>query len=149
MRLSRCIVAAVLALAGAGACRRIPRGLEVERHSGAVVAGQLVEDIGIETLGGVFTPLLARGRQVPCDVTETFGTAADNQDNVQIRLFRGVAGLARDATPLGRFTIDNLPKRPRGEVVVAVTFAFTADGTLVIRASERSGHAVSLRRSDG
>ena len=107
-----------------------------------------MEDIGIETLGGVFTPLLARGRSVPCDVSETFATAADNQDNVQIRLFRGEAALARDATPLGRFTVENLPKRPRGEVNVDVTVAATSDGSIVINAKERSGHPVTIRRSD-
>lgn len=147
--LSRWMVIAGLAVASVSGCRRAHVGVEVERRSPAIAGGQLAEDIGIETLGGVFTPLLDRGRPVPCDVTETFSTAADNQDNVQIRLFRGAAALARDATPLGRFTVENLPKRPRGEVNVDVTIGATAEGTILIRARERSGHPVTLRRSDG
>jgi len=135
-------------LLGASGCRRVSAGVEVERNSPAIARGQLVEDLGLETIGGVFTPLLARGRQVPCEVTNTFGTAADNQTNIQIRLVRGTAGVARDCTPLGHFTVEGLPQRSRGVARVAITLAATAEGTIVLDAKPLSGRPVTLRRSD-
>ena len=56
-------------------------------------------------------------------MTETFSTAADNQVEIEIRPFRGVAKLARDTKPLGRFVVTGLPRAPRGTLNVAVTFA--------------------------
>jgi molecular chaperone DnaK (HSP70) len=140
-------MAAVLAVAIP--CLAAPVELEVEKDSKAVEGGRLVQDIGIETLGGVFTPLLARGLPTPCEVTETFSTAADNQDQVQVRLFRGTAKLTKDATVVGRVRIEGLPKRPRGKVNVSVTFTVTAQGSIGISATERGGHPVCLRRDDG
>ena len=136
----------LLALAVAASCRSPAATLELERQTPAVARGQLVEDLGIETLGGVFTPLLTSGRTLPCEITETFSTAADNQEHVEVRLFRGKAKLARDATLVGRFVIEGLPKLPRGTPNVAVTFAVTADGAVVVTAREKSGHAVRLHR---
>jgi molecular chaperone DnaK len=121
--------------------------IKVEGRSLAVAGGRLVEDVGIETLGGVFTPLLERGRAVPCEVTETFTTAADNQVEVEIRLFRGVAKLARDAKALGRFAVTGLPRAPRGTLHVAVTFAVASDGTITLAARDKSGRPVQIRRA--
>jgi molecular chaperone DnaK len=140
-----CLLLAIAMVMGCSS----PSVLEVEKRTPAVEHGQLVEDIGLETLGGVFTPLLPRGQSVPCEVTETFSTAADNQEQVEVRLFRGIAELARDAKPIGRFVVEGLPKRPRGTVIVAITFSVTADAAIVIAAREQTGHAVRLRRSDG
>ena len=143
------LVLVILALAAAAGCRSSAAALELEKQSPAVANGHLVEDIGIETLGGVFTPLLARGQAVPCEITETFSTAADNQEHIEVRLFRGNTKLARDATLVSRFVVEGLPKVPRGAVNVAVTFLVTADGDVKVAAREKSGHAVRLRRSDG
>jgi molecular chaperone DnaK (HSP70) len=123
--------------------------VSVESRSPAAAKGRLVEDIGIETLGGVFTPLLEHGRTIPCEVTETFSTAADNQFEIEIRPFRGVAKLAREAKPLGRFVVGGLPRGPRGTVMVAVTFAVSADGTITLAAKEKAGRPIHLRRRDG
>jgi len=123
--------------------------VSVETRSPAATKGRLVEDIGIETLGGVFTPLLERGRPIPCEVTETFSTAADNQLEIEIRPLRGVAKLAREAKPLGRFVVGGLPRAPRGTVIVAVTFAVSADGTITLAAKEKAGRPIHLRRRDG
>ena len=139
----------VLALAAASSCRSPAATLELDPRTPAVAQGQLIEDLGIETLGGVFTPLLTRGQSLPCEMTETFSTAADDQEHVEIRLFRGSAKLARDATLVGRFVIEGLPKLPRGVSLVAVTFSVAADGAVVVTAREKSGHRVTLRRSDG
>ena len=126
-----------------------PALLELERHSPAVRGGRLVEDVGLETLGGVFTPLLQRNQTVPVEKTETFSTAADNQDQIEIRLFRGVETIARANALVGRFVIAGLPKLPRGTVKVAVTFSIAADGTITVTARERSGQPGRLRRRGG
>ena len=139
----------VLAVAVVAACRSSAAALELEKQSPAAAQGRLIQDLGIETLGGVFTPLLTSGQTLPCEITETFSTAADNQEHVEVRLFRGKAKLARDATLIGRFVIEGLPKLPRGTPMVAVTFSVTANGTVRVTAREKSGHPVRLRRSDG
>jgi hypothetical protein len=115
---------------------RVSAVLELEKHTPAVEHGRLVENIGIDTLGGVFTPLLTRGQSVPCEVTETFGMFKDNQDRIQVRLFRGTSKLVEESTLIGRFTIEGLPKRPRGTVQVAVRFSVTSDGDIVVATHE-------------
>jgi molecular chaperone DnaK len=122
--------------------------LELEKHTRAVEHGRLVENIGIETLGGVFTPFLSRGQAVPCEVTETFGTAADNQDRIQVRLFRGTRKLVKESTLIGRFAIEGLPKKPRGIVSVAVTFSVTSEGDIIVGAHEQSGQPLRVVRDD-
>ena len=146
--LSRCLWV-TLTLAFVASCRSPVASLVLEKRTPAVAHGELVEDLGIETLGGVFTPLLTRGQKSPCEVTETFSTAADNQQHVEVRLFRGNVKLARDGTLVGRFVIEGLPKLPRGVPNVAVTFSVTTDGAVMVTAREKAGHAVRLRRSDG
>jgi molecular chaperone DnaK (HSP70) len=87
----------------------------VEIDSPALGAGgTLVEPIGIETLGGVFTPLLEVGCITPCKKTEVYSTAADQQDRVTIALYRGDAVLAKDAVFLGRFEMSGFEPGPRG-----------------------------------
>jgi molecular chaperone DnaK (HSP70) len=130
-------------------CQSAVSTITVEDHTMALREGMLVEDIGIETLGGVFTPLLGSGRTVPCEDTEKISTAADDADQMEVRLFRGKGEMTKDATFLGRFLIDGLPRRPRGKVIVAVTFAVSVEGSITITAREQSGHAVRLRRDDG
>ena len=126
-----------------------PALLELERHSPAVRGGRLVEDVGLETLGGVFTPLLLRNQAVPVEKTETFSTAADNYDEIEIKLFRGVEAIARKNTLVGRFAVSGLPRAPRGAVKVAVTFSIKADGTITVTARESAGRSVALRRQHG
>jgi molecular chaperone DnaK len=96
----------------------------VEARSPAVGAdGTVAEPVGIETLGGVFTPLLEVGCPVPCEKKEMFSTASDNQDQVTIALYRGRASVVRDATFLGRFQITGIPPMKRGEPQIEVTLA--------------------------
>jgi len=145
MRTAQAVGAVALLLVASSTRGASSDSIKVESHSPAAASGRLVEDVGIETLGGVFTPLLARGRAVPCEVTETFSTAADNQTEIEIRPFRGVAKLARDAKPLGRFVVTRLPQAPRGTLNVAVTFAVAADGTITLAAREKSGRSLEVR----
>jgi molecular chaperone DnaK len=93
------------------------------------------ETVGLETLGGVLTPLLQVGCKIPCATTQVFSTAADNQEQISIRLFRGSATMAADATPLGEFRIEGIPPKPRGQTQVDVRVA--AEGRdLVLEAND-------------
>jgi molecular chaperone DnaK (HSP70) len=125
-----------------------PASLQVEARSPAVAGGTLIQDIGID-LGGVFKVLLERHRAVPCEMTQTFSTAVDNQTEITFRLFRGVAKLTRHARLLGRFTITDVPPAPRETVTVDVTISVGSDGSISLAAKETAGHAVQLRRRDG
>jgi|SRR5215471_10458448 len=118
----------------------------VEDASPAARSGALVEDIGMETLGGVFTPLLRRGCKLPCEVTETFSTASDNQSEVSLSLFRGTAPLAAKNFALGKYVIGGLPARPRGQLRVLVTLRI-GDGSITLAAREETGAPISVRRA--
>jgi molecular chaperone DnaK len=141
MRVGVLLQLAVLACSASVPIARI----EVERNSPAVHAGRLAQAIGIETLGGVFTPLLEVGCSIPCETTKTFSTAADNQSEVSIALFRGTADLAAHNHALGRFAVVGIPAAPRGVPQVSITFR--ADSTAItLVARELSGAAVQLRQ---
>jgi molecular chaperone DnaK len=106
----------------------------VERDSPAVGGdGALVEDIGIETLGGVFTPLLKAGCPTPCRDTENFSTAQDNQNSIQVSLFRGLGSVVSKNHALGVCHVVGLPKVSRGMLQVFVTVE-AADGQISLYA---------------
>lgn len=86
-----------------------------------VAAPTLSQSVGIETLGGVFTPLLQSSTELPVSHTETFSTAADNQNQITIHLVRGNNQLVVDNHSLGRWQIQNIPPGPRGKPLIALT----------------------------
>ena len=95
----------------------------LERNSPAVGdRGILVEDIGLETFGGVFAPLLKTGCATPCKAAEILSTAQDNQSTFQINLFRGKGKLVSNNHPLGVCYVVNIPPAPRGLPQIEVTF---------------------------
>lgn len=77
-------------------------------------------------------------------MTETFSTAEDNQVEIEIRPFHGVAKLTRDAKALGRFVVAGLPRTSRGTLKAAVTFAIAPDGPITLSAKEVGGPPVQL-----
>jgi molecular chaperone DnaK len=83
------------------------------------------EGLGIETLGGVFTPLIKSGTTVPCTLSEVFSTAADGQSQIMVTLFRGTNQMAASNHALGRFQVVGIPAAPRGTPKVEITFAIT------------------------
>jgi molecular chaperone DnaK len=86
--------------------------------------------LGIETLGGVATPLIARNTPIPVKRSEIFTTAADMQTSVTVHVFQGERPMALDNTSLGQFNLDGLPPAPRGVPKIEVTFDIDADGIL-------------------
>ena len=99
----------------------------VEANSPAIGNdGRLVEGVGLETLGGVFTPLLSVGCPVPCVSSEIFSTASDDQTEISIFYFRGAAKLTSEAHALGHFRIEGIPPARRG--VPQIEVILTASG---------------------
>lgn len=101
---------------------------------------------GIETLGGVRTPLIDRNTTVPVSRSQVFSTAADNQPSVEIHVLQGEREMASDNKSLGRFILDGIPPAPRGVPQVEVTFDIDASGILSVTAKDKaSGKTQSIR----
>ncbi|MGE3275589.1 MAG: molecular chaperone DnaK [Vicinamibacterales bacterium] len=92
--------------------------------------------LGIETLGGVMTTLIARNTTIPTRKSETFSTAADSQTSVEVHVLQGERPLARDNRTLGRFHLVGLPPAPRGVPQIEVTFDIDANGIVNVSAKD-------------
>jgi molecular chaperone DnaK len=92
--------------------------------------------LGIETLGGVFTPLIERNTTIPTKKSEIFSTAADNQPTVEVHVLQGERKMAGDNKSIGRFHLDGIPPAPRGVPQVEVTFDIDANGILHVSAKD-------------
>lgn len=122
---------------------------EVVAVGAAVQAGVLSGDVkdlllldvtpltlGIETLGGVMTPLIERNTTIPTRKSEIFSTAADNQTSVEIHVLQGERSMARDNRTLGKFQLVGIPPAPRGIPQVEVTFDIDANGIVHVTAKD-------------
>ncbi len=94
--------------------------------------------LGIETLGGVRTPLINRNTTIPSSKSEVFSTAADNQPAVEINVLQGEREMAGDNKSLGRFVLDGIPPAPRGVPQVEVTFDIDVNGILNVSAKDKA-----------
>jgi molecular chaperone DnaK len=104
--------------------------------------------LGVETLGGVATPLITRNTPVPVKKSEIFTTAADMQTSVTIHVFQGERPMSADNTSLGEFNLDGLAPAPRGMPKIEVTFDIDASGILNVAARDTAtGRAQSIRIS--
>jgi molecular chaperone DnaK len=92
--------------------------------------------LGVETLGGVMTALIARNTTIPTRKSEIFSTAADNQTSVEIHVLQGERPLARDNRTLGKFHLIGIPPAPRGVPQIEVTFDIDANGILNVSAKD-------------
>lgn len=129
---------------------------EVVAVGAAVQAGVLAGDVkdvvlldvtpltlGVETLGGVSTPLIPRNTTVPTSKSEIFSTAADSQTSVEINVLQGERPMAADNKSLGRFVLSGIPPAPRGVPQIEVTFDIDANGILNVSAKDKASGKVS------
>jgi molecular chaperone DnaK len=93
--------------------------------------------LGIETLGGVATPLIPRNTTIPTAKSQIFSTAADSQPSVEIHVLQGERPMANDNRTLGRFMLDGILPAPRGVPQIEVTFDIDANGILNVRAQDK------------
>lgn len=93
--------------------------------------------LGIETMGGVMTTMIASNTTIPTKKTETYSTAADNQPGVQIHVLQGERPMAAQNKSLGTFNLDGIPPAPRGVPQIEVTFDIDANGILHVSAKDK------------
>jgi molecular chaperone DnaK len=92
--------------------------------------------LGVETLGGVRTPIIERNTTIPAKRSQVFSTAADNQPSVEIHVLQGERPMSRDNVSLGRFFLEGIPSAPRGLPQIEVTFDIDANGILHVTAKD-------------
>lgn len=122
---------------------------------GAVLAGDVKDvllldviplTLGIETMGGVLTPVVERNTTIPTQKKQVFSTAADNQPAVTIVVLQGERKMARDNKEIGRFDLSDIPPAPRGMPQIEVCFDIDADGILHVSAKDlKSGKEQKIR----
>ncbi len=101
--------------------------------------------LGVETLGGVMTPIIPRNTTIPAKKSEVFSTAVDGQSNVEIHVLQGERQMAGDNKSLGTFRLDGIPAAPRGVPQIEVTFDIDASGILSVSAKDKgSGKVQSI-----
>jgi molecular chaperone DnaK len=112
---------------------------------GAVLAGEVNDlllldvtplTLGIETLGGVSTPLIERNTTIPCDRSKIFSTAGDGQTAVEIVVLQGERPMAQDNLSLGHFRLEGIPPAPRGIPQIEVKFSIDANGIVNVHAKD-------------
>jgi molecular chaperone DnaK len=108
--------------------------------------------LGIETLGGIATPLIQRNTTIPTKKSQVFSTAADNQPSVEIHVLQGERGIASENKTLGRFTLSGIPPAPRGIPQIEVTFDIDANGILHVGAKDLGtgkNQSISIQKPGG
>jgi molecular chaperone DnaK len=128
---------------------------------GGIIAGDVKDvllldvaplTLGIETLGGILTPLIERNTTIPTQKKQVFSTAADNQPAVTIVVLQGERKMAKDNKEIGRFDLTDIPPAPRGVPQIEVAFDINADGILQVSAKDKQSgkeQKISIQAKSG
>lgn len=123
----------------------IQAGVLAGEVGGIVLVDVTPLTLGVETLGGIATPLIARNTSIPVKRSENFTTAADMQTSVTVHVFQGERPMAADNTSLGQLNLDGLPPAPRGVPKIEVSFDIDSNGILSVSAKDMaSGKSQSI-----
>jgi hypothetical protein len=113
-----------------------------------VNGGKTAADLGIETKGGTFTPLINRGTALPATHSEIFTTAEDNQPTIEVDVFQGTSDRVAEAQHVGRYEL-RIPKpAPKGTPQISVTFRIDVSGAFLLTATDSaSGASVTVTKT--
>lgn len=113
---------------------------------GAVLSGEVKDvllldvnplTLGIETYGGIFSPLIPRNTTIPCKVTQMYSTAVDGQTSIEVNVYQGERTLVSDNKLIGHFKLGGIPPQPKGTPQVEVSFDIDADGIIKVGATDK------------